>query len=799
LESAVQTALQTGSGYEVEVRVIGENGAVRWIAVSGWVLRDDAGAPLRLPGTAADVSKRRRAAERERLLADAGELLASSLDIAATLEMVAKLAVPRLADWCVVDLLEADGQLHRLAIVHRDPAKAEAASEMKRRYSVLAPTSRHTIWETLHDGRPRLDTAVVEARFVAEARDPEHLALLRGLGFAAEMVVPLVARGRSLGALTFVLSDRERRYETDDLSLAEELARRCALALDNARLYRAAREAEAAARASEARYRAIVETTNEGVWLLDAAARTLYANDRMVELLGTTTAGLTGRGLLEFVHPQDEAAARERIDGNLQGRDEQFDVRFRRADGGEVSVLACTSPMRDGDGQVVGALGMFSDVTERRQAEEALSFLAAASGELSASLELPTTLENLARSVVPALADWCVVDVVGDGGYERLAAVHRDPDLADKVEELCRDYPPDPTAPAGVGLVLQTGTPAFHPEVTPELALATARNDPRMLELLQRLGIESYVVVPLIAREEILGAISLVYGRSGRRHDARALALANELARRAALAVDNARLHGAVQAAVQQRDEFLAITAHDLKNPLTVIQGRAQSLRRHLGRTDVPDLPRLEHGLSDIQATATKMGRLISELQDLAAVQAGQLLALDRRPLDLVELAREEVSLLAPTIAGHHVRVDAPEAALMIEGDAARLARVLANLLGNAIKFSPNGGAVVVGLGCEADGWAVLTVADEGLGIPPADLPRIFDRFYRGTNVAGRIPGSGIGLAGAKQIVEQHGGTIAVASQSGRGSTFTVRLPLLPAGSAAADAAAVASGEADDR
>jgi PAS domain S-box-containing protein len=589
--------------------------------------------------------------------------------------------------------------------------------------------------------------------------------------------------------LTFALADWERRYEADDLSLAEELARRCALALDNARLYRAAREAEAAAQASEARYRAIVETTNEGVWLLDAAARTLYANDRMAELLGTTTADLHGRGVLDFVFPEDMAAARERIGRNLQGLEEQFDFRLRRADGGDMLVLACTSPMRDGDGLVVGTLGMFSDVTERQRAEEALRFLAAASGELGVSLELRTTLESVARSVVPTLADWCVVDVVGNGGYERLAAVHRNPEFAIKMEELRLDYPPDPTAPAGVGLVLKTGEPVLHPEVSAELALATARNDPRMLELLKTLGMESYVVVPMIAREQVLGAISLVYGDSGRRHDALALAVASELARRAALAVDNARLHEAAQAAVQQRDEFLAIAAHDLKNPLTVIQGRAQSLRRHLARSDVVNVSRLEHGLADVQVTATKMGRLISELQDLAAIQAGQELALDRRAIDLVALAREEVALLAPTTAGHRVLVDTVESALAIQGDPARLARVLANLFGNALKYSPKGGDVVVRMCRDSEGWAVLTVDDQGLGIPPADLPRIFDRFYRGTNVVGSIPGTGIGLAGAKQIVEQHGGTIAVASEEGCGTTFTVRLPMTPPGSSSWDAA----------
>ena len=147
-----------------------------------------------------------------RFLAEASEILAGSLDYETELERVAHLIVPALADWCAVDLLAEDGRLHRLTVVHRDPAKAEAALELRRRYPVLSPNRAHRAWDVLLDGSPWFDPAVTETRFVAEARDAEHLALLRRLGFAAEMVLPLVARGRTLGVITLVLADTSRHY-----------------------------------------------------------------------------------------------------------------------------------------------------------------------------------------------------------------------------------------------------------------------------------------------------------------------------------------------------------------------------------------------------------------------------------------------------------------------------------------------------------------------------------------------------------------------------------------------------------
>jgi signal transduction histidine kinase len=233
--------------------------------------------------------------------------------------------------------------------------------------------------------------------------------------------------------------------------------------------------------------------------------------------------------------------------------------------------------------------------------------------------------------------------------------------------------------------------------------------------------------------------------------------------------------------AVRLRDQFLAGVSHDLNAPLTVIKGTAQLLRRHAEQAQAPEKERLLSGLEQIEATTRRMGKLLDELLDVARLQAGQPLELNREPKDLVELVRQAAAEHQQTTERHRLHVEAAESHLVGQWDAARLERVLDNLLTNAIKYSPNGGDITLTVAREEDAygaWAVVRVSDQGVGVPAADLPRIFEQFRRGGNVVGRYGGTGLGLAAVSQIVREHGGCISVDSQEGVGSTFTMRLPL---------------------
>ncbi len=255
-----------------------------------------------------------------------------------------------------------------------------------------------------------------------------------------------------------------------------------------------------------------------------------------------------------------------------------------------------------------------------------------------------------------------------------------------------------------------------------------------------------------------------------------------QLAQMAAVAIENTQLYLQAQEAVHERDKLLSTVTHDLKNPLAAIKGFAQLLQRSVKDMTPEDAERLMMGLTRIEATATKMTALINELLDLSHLQMGQPLELDLQLTDLVALVRQ-VATEQQQMTGRH-RIDGEAAATELKGlvDTTRLERVLANLISNAIKYDPEGNVITVVVAREEDderSYAVLAVRDRGIGIPAKDLPHVFEQFRRASNAPGYVSGTGIGLASARHIAEQHGGAITVTSKVEEGSTFTVRLPLL--------------------
>jgi signal transduction histidine kinase len=231
----------------------------------------------------------------------------------------------------------------------------------------------------------------------------------------------------------------------------------------------------------------------------------------------------------------------------------------------------------------------------------------------------------------------------------------------------------------------------------------------------------------------------------------------------------------------RQKDAFLAAASHDLKNPLAIVKAQAQLLMRRARRSDNPDTSAMVDGLRSIDQATRRLAGMVNELLDVARVQMGRPIELDPRPMDLASLAREAAADIQLSTDRHEIVVDGAQEAIAGSWDRERVERVLVNLLTNAIKYTPEGGRVVLSLGRESVGdqeWALLSVRDTGIGIPASDIPHVFERFYRGSNVVGRIEGAGIGLSGAGQIVEKHGGRIEVESVEGQGTTFTVRLPI---------------------
>jgi signal transduction histidine kinase len=300
-------------------------------------------------------------------------------------------------------------------------------------------------------------------------------------------------------------------------------------------------------------------------------------------------------------------------------------------------------------------------------------------------------------------------------------------------------------------------------------------------------GVESYIAVPLNRRNGEPFGVLCALDPDPAPLDEQQLKQFKLLASLIAfeLEADEQEQHRTEQvdrerAAFAVRDEFLASVAHDLKNPLTSIQGFAALAQRLTDRGEAMPLDRLRVSLRNIERSAVRMSASIDELVDLAHLRMNKSLELQPAPIDLMALVREVATEYQQASAAHPITVSGPES-VVGTGDQARLTRVIQNLLGNAIRYSPKGGAITVAVERQVRGdaaWAVIRVTDQGLGVPAADLPRIFDQFHRGANVERQFSGTGIGLFSVRQIVEQHGGTVTVESTEGCGSTFTVVLPL---------------------
>ena len=290
--------------------------------------------------------------------------------------------------------------------------------------------------------------------------------------------------------------------------------------------------------------------------------------------------------------------------------------------------------------------------------------------------------------------------------------------------------------------------------------------------LLQALDTRSCMIVPLIARGQTLGSLILGSSCPARRYDARDLAHGERLASRLALAVDNARLHEALERSIRARDEVLGIVAHDLRNPLNTIVIHAQTLERR----SQPER-RDQTASRAIRRAAKRMNQLIQDLLEVARLEGGQRLSIERAPIPTDGVLAEAVERQEAALSERHtpVVIDAAGAPAVIDADRTRLLQVFDNLLGNAVKFARE--RITVGSSV-SNGEVLCWVRDDGRGVSAEDLPRLFDRFWQATRADGR--GAGLGLWIAKQIVEAHGGHIWVESELDKGTTFYFTLAAQP-------------------
>jgi GAF domain-containing protein len=525
-----------------------------------------------------------------RFLAEAGQALAASLDWEQTLVQVARLAVPALADWCIVDVLEEDGvTIKQVAVAAADPHKEDLLREMRMLYPPTIDSPQPAA-RTLRSGEPVLFEEFDRATLEATTRDERHLDLITRLDPKAALAVPLIARTRRIGALTLAWSESNRRYTEPQIVLATELASRAALAVDNAILFSREREARARAEEAVARLRDLELISEAALTHLDLdrllqdlleGVRTVMRTDTSVVLLldesGDELVASWARGLEEEVEARVRIPMGKGFAGRVAAtRAPVFIPDTERAElvnplltkhglksllgvplmveGRLLGVLHVGSIKRrvftnDDErtllllaDRVALAIGQSSLYESARAAGRRLEFLAEASELLGSTLDYSAALERLSDLAVRYLGDWCIVDMLRGERLERVAVAHADPEAQAAAYEFLKRFPITPDALHGPGLVIATGRAELITAVSEEHLQRASGGDARYLEALRAIGMTSLICAPLIARGRVIGTITMLSEQPDRLYGPADLVTTEELARRAAVAVDNALL-----------------------------------------------------------------------------------------------------------------------------------------------------------------------------------------------------------------------------------------------------------------
>jgi PAS domain S-box-containing protein len=553
------------------------------------------------------------------------------------------------------------------------------------------------------------------------------------------------------------------------------------------------RQAQHEASRSFSLLRATLESTADGILVVDVNGKILSFNQKMADMWGVPPE--------VFASGDDEAAIQVAVSKLTHPEDFMAKVQdlYNHPEVASYDVLELkdgrtferySQPQRI-DNVAVGRVWSFRDVTARRRAEEQgralereqaaraeaensqrrTALLAEASRVLSSSFDYQTTLAALVRLTVPTLADYCALDIlVGEDSFERIGEAHVDPAKSMLIREV-GTYPRSAlTASHPLIRVVSTGQPVLEAEITPEFIRA-AFAELSQAKTVEALAPHSLICVPLVDSGKPIGALTLVTSGSGRRYDEADLSLAADVARRAAVVVEHARLFHQAEQATRARDDVLAVVAHDLRNPLNTVT-MAISLM-----LETTPLERTQERRQQeiVRRAADRMNRMIQDLLDVKRMESGHL-TIDVKAESADVLVNDTIEMLRPLASGSSIVMEASVADDLpaVLADSARIQQVLSNLVGNAVKFTPRQGRITVAADRLED-EVRFAVIDTGPGIPPEQVPHIFGRFWQARSSDRR--GIGLGLAIAKGIVEAHSGRIWVESQVGLGSTFYFTLP----------------------
>jgi len=541
------------------------------------------------------------------------------------------------------------------------------------------------------------------------------------------------------------------------------------------------KRAEIHAQTALGRLNLALEAARLGDWSWDAATDQVLLSPRAAEVFGLPhDRPTTWTRLLELLPENDRRRAREAVELAVSARDRyQLEHRVDRPDGVQAWVSISGHTYFAPNGRPLGMYGVAQDVTDRKRAEQDAKFLADASAILASLVDIDSALERVARLAVPLFSDWMTVDLLDETGEElrRIAAAHVDPDKVRIANDSHRRFPPKRSSQRGPWTVVRHGKSRFVPILTEEIIEEYAHNEEH-LAMLRKLDLRSYIAVPLSARGRAFGVLTFIAAESGRRYTEADLVVAEDLAHRASVAIENARLFHEVREADKRKEEFLSLLAHELRNPLAPVRTGLQILKLTSGQGG-----QAAANIGMMERQVEHLVRLVDDLVDVSRVMRTTI-ELRRTPVEVARVVARAVETSQPMIQAerHALTIEVPKEPLWVDGDLVRLSQVVGNLLNNAARYTPPGGRIE--LRVERDETeVVLRVKDSGIGIGKDMLPKIWGMFVQADrSTTSAQAGMGIGLTLVKSLVEMHGGAVQVQSEGvGKGSEFIVRLPLTDA------------------